>query len=92
MTLGTGESDWQRQIWCERRLPRSCAVPGPSVIFQNWWERSAQVPFPAELRLQAAAARYEGEAGAASGGYFVGVRRAHAAAGLLRRCGPPGRG
>lgn len=41
--------------------------------------------FPGGLALEAAARRYDAEAGAACGGYFAGVRRAHAAAGLLRR-------
>jgi len=54
-------------------------------------QRRAQEAFPAQRALDAAAERYADEAGA-SGGYFVGARRAHAAAGLLRRHGPPGRG
>ncbi|KAK9837468.1 hypothetical protein WJX81_004534 [Elliptochloris bilobata] len=69
-------------------LPRA----GASQFHGHMQVALSQVPFPAELRLEAATRRYEGEAGAGRGGYLVGVRRAHAAAGLLRRHGPPGHG
>ena len=92
MVYGDRGDNLHGQIRCWRCLPDSRADAKTVSYLYNWRGRPAQVPFPAELRLEAAAARYEAEAGEASGGYFVGVRRAHAAAGLLRRCGLPGQG